>query len=356
LADLIRRNQSLDGVRGVAVLLVLLHHHAYLNSGWLGVDLFFVLSGYFITTILRRSRTDVHFWQEFWIKRATRILPPLLLLLLVTGLTFRVSLIKVFCYLFSMGDVLAYARPFRPLDSLWSLAVEEHFYIVWPFAVRFLSRKTLLYSVVGAIIAEPILRALLSLRVTGWEATYYLTPFRVDGLCFGCLMALLLESERGRSLLRTWSAPCLVSVCALWMILRLSLGMSFTRTHPSIAYNSLAYSIISLGAFAIIAYLVSKPSSPVAKVLAWRGIVFCGAISYGFYLYQLLIRELVTTAFHLSYKRAFFLDLPITALAAWLSFRFYESPLIAWGKQQAQRLRSSQTSPLEATAHSSVTN
>jgi peptidoglycan/LPS O-acetylase OafA/YrhL len=77
---------SLDGVRGVAVLLVLLHHHGWLKSGWLGVDLFFVLSGYLITGILRSSRSEVAYWQPFWIKRVTRIFPPLVAVLCVSRL------------------------------------------------------------------------------------------------------------------------------------------------------------------------------------------------------------------------------------------------------------------------------
>ncbi len=136
---------SLDGLRGLAVLLVLAYHHALLNSGWLGVDLFFALSGYLITTILRSARHDEEYWKPFWIKRATRILPPFLLVLVLTPLLGFIVTIRQFAgYLFSLGDVMAYVHSqFEPLRPLWSLAVEEHFYLAWPFAVRYLRRRNL---------------------------------------------------------------------------------------------------------------------------------------------------------------------------------------------------------------------
>ena len=323
-------------MRGIAVILVFLHHHAYLNSGWLGVDLFFVLSGYLITTILRASREDIGYWQEFWIKRATRILPPLVLLLCITAICFQFSPLRLAGYLFSFGDVLAYTRPVRSLDALWSLAVEEHFYLLWPFAVRFLSRRSLFYILVGALVAEPLLRGFVSTRIPGWEAIYYLTPFRLDGLCFGSLLAIGFETDPGRRLITRWSLPSLGCSVLVWFAFRILLGTRFTRDNPSVLYNAAVYSIISLSAFSFIAYLVTKPASRLARLLSLRPLVFVGIISYGLYLYQLVVREIVVSVLHFSYRRAIYVDLPVSFLIAWLSYTFLESPLILWGRRQAQ--------------------
>ena len=268
-------------------------------------------------------------------KRATRILPPLLLLLLATALLLPISPIVFAGYLISLGDVFAYAHPFRSLDSLWSLAVEEHFYIVWPFAVRYLPRRILLYLLGGTLFAEPLFRSVASALKPGWEATYYLTPFRLDGLCFGCLLAIGLESERIKHGLARWGLVGLGLSGIAWITLRGLLGKRFTRADPSLFYNALAYSIISFGAFSLIAYLVTNPDSIPAKWLSVKPLVFCGVISYGLYLYQLLVRELVVTSLHLSFRQAFYVDLPVTFLLAWASFAWYERPLIAWGRKQA---------------------
>jgi peptidoglycan/LPS O-acetylase OafA/YrhL len=333
-----QRNISLDGLRGVAVLLVLLYHHHYLNSGWMGVDLFFVLSGYLITTILRRTREDKSFWRGFWVKRFTRILPPFLLLLLATALLrFTLSWRQALAYVFSFGDVLAYTRPnFEPLRPLWSLAIEEHFYMLWPFAVRLLVRRSLLLILLSLIALEPIVRAIASVFTLDWQFVYFLTPFRLDGLALGSLLALLLESPSDENALRKWSSLATLLFAALWFCLRVAFGNGFTRDNPTLIYNSLCYSLVSLVAFSLIAYLLTHPLSIAARILSWKPLVFTGVISYGLYLYQVLLRETLTRTWQISNRKAFWIDTPILFLVAWLSFTLYEKPIIRWGKRASQ--------------------
>jgi peptidoglycan/LPS O-acetylase OafA/YrhL len=329
------RNRSLDGMRGLAAILILLHHHALLNSGWLGVDVFFVLSGYLITTIIRRDRADEFFWSNFWIKRVTRILPPVVLLIAAMTLVFHLNILNVAAYLGSFGDVIAYIRPFTPAaDTLWSLAIEEHFYMFWPFAVRYLERRSLIYLLSGIIVLEPLARAISCLFTKDWRFDYYLTPFRLDGLAFGSLLAILLESRATETLIRRWSSWCIALTCATWFVLRLSLGDEFTRPYASYTYNGLAYSIISGASFALLAYVVTHPDSRTSKMFAWRAMVFTGTISYGLYCYQIIIRDLVMTRLHISFKRALWVDLPLTYLVAYLSYRFYERPITLWGRSR----------------------
>ena len=332
-----QRNRSLDGVRGVAVLLVLLYHHHYLNSGWIGVDLFFVLSGYLITSILRRTRKDEFFWRGFWVKRFTRILPPFVFLLVATALLrFDLSWRQSVAYFFSFGDVLAYTRPnFEPLRPLWSLAIEEHFYMLWPFAVRLLPRRSLLFILLALIAFEPLVRAIASVFTLDWQFVYFLTPFRLDGLALGSLLALLLESSTAEGVLRKWSSWATLLFAAFWFCFRIALGDGFTRDNPTVIYNSVCYSLVSLLAASLIAYLVTHPLSMIAEGLTWKPLVFTGVISYGLYLYQVVLRETLTRTWHISDRSAFWIDTPVLYLLAWLSFGFYEKPFIRWGKKKA---------------------
>jgi peptidoglycan/LPS O-acetylase OafA/YrhL len=334
------RNTSLDGLRGFAVILVLLCHHNYLKVGWMGVDLFFVLSGYLITTILRRTRHDQFFWREFWVKRVTRILPPFLLLLAATALlSFPSSPLQTLAYLLSFGDVLAYLRPtFEPLRSLWSLAVEEHFYILWPFAVRLLPRRHLLYILCTLVIFDPFVRAVASLFAHDWQFVYFLTPFRLDGLGFGCLLALAFESPRLSDLISEWSGRATISSIGLLAAFRIAFGHKFTRDNPTAIYNSACYSLVALISVCFIAYLITHPKTLVARVLSWRALVFTGTISYGLYLYQVLIRDALMRAYGFSVYTVFWIDIPIIFVISWLSFHFYEQPLIAWGKRCVKAL------------------
>ncbi len=334
-----KRNLCLDGLRGIAILGVTLLHHNLLNAGWIGVDLFFVLSGYLITSILRRTRDDLFFWSEFWVKRATRILPPFLMLICVAEFfTPHSSIHQMAGYTLTLGDILAYKRPrFEVLRPLWSLAVEEHFYLLWPFAVRILKRKTLMYILASIIIIEPALRAFGSLHYGGWEVFYFLTPYRLDGLSWGCLLALAIESENVRLKIRDYSAFALVGLIALFVALQALLGSEFSRSNPTAFYNAAIYSIVAGASVALISYVVSHPTGFVGRVLSWQPIVFLGTISYGVYLYQVAISSVVMRTLHLSHHQAFLVDLPIILLVSWLSFRFYEEPFILWGRKYTER-------------------
>jgi len=341
------RQPSLDGLRGIAVTLVFFYHHNLLNIGWAGVELFFVLSGFLITAILRQTRDDGHFWKEFWIKRATRIVPPLIPLLLVVILFDHTVVAWIPAYLLSLGDLIAYIRPkYQVTRPLWSLAVEEHFYLLWPFAVRFLKRCWLLVILVLIIVAEPTLRGFVVTRVPDWELVYFLTPFRLDGISLGCLLALATESSSARKLLARFSGPCLVLAAAVFAGLRLLLGLRFSRGNGSF-YNAAAYSLIALLAFFLIANLLTRTGSIAARVLAWRPLVFLGTISYGLYLYQNMCRDLIMRIPGIPSHDVAWLSAPLTVLTAWLSFAFYEKPLILWGKGKARNYRTLILGPTE---------
>ena len=133
------RITRLDGLRGIAILLVFFYHQGFIESfGWAGVDLFFVLSGYLITRILRGTRNSPVFWKHFYVKRIARLAPVLAITLCAVGLLSRhVPWLGFLGYVFFLGDwVDLTSRAISMLTVMWSLAVEEHFYLVWATLVR----------------------------------------------------------------------------------------------------------------------------------------------------------------------------------------------------------------------------
>jgi peptidoglycan/LPS O-acetylase OafA/YrhL len=333
-----QRNLSLDGLRGVAVLLVVFHHHGLLKPGWVGVDLFFVLSGFLITGILRRTLNNRSYWKEFWIKRATRILPPFLVLLCLATVFSDVPAKLLPLFLVTLADVVAVTHPsIETTRPLWSLAVEEHFYLLWPIAVRYLNRRRLIQLLAIMLVAEPALRFFTSsLGHTEWDFIYFLTPFRLDGIMMGSLLALMLESNQTEKTLQRISLPLCALTIAFYFVVRACLGHSFTRGGNSPVYNALSYFVISLGAFGLIAYVSLHPHGLAARALSWRPLIWVGQLSYGVYLYHVFLRDRVMRITHIPIGWAILETVPLTLLVSWLSFRYMESPLIMWGKRKAQ--------------------
>jgi peptidoglycan/LPS O-acetylase OafA/YrhL len=227
--------------------------------------------------------------------------------------------------------------------------VEEHFYILWPFAVRFLPRRSLIIILLSLVALEPLARAIASFFVVDWQFVYFLTPFRLDGLAFGSLLAVASESMSSLNAIKSWSGWATLLFIALWFCFRVTFGLSFTRDNPTALYNSLCYSIVSLVALSLIAWVITHPESIVVTALSWKPLVATGVISYGLYLYQVILRELVMRTWHVNIREALWIDTPVLFLFAWASFAFYERPLIRWGKRRAARLNHGQSLSVRGT-------
>lgn len=233
------------------------------------------------------------------------------------------------------------------LGVLWSLAVEEQYYLLWPFAIRFLSRRHLIQFLVALLIGEPILRAAFTPVFNSIWPIYYLTPFQLDGLAAGSLLAVLLEDAATTELLRLWSGK----VALLTVVLFAGLGriQTFTVGANSVAFNSVGYSLVSLAAASLVTYVLLQPRVIVSKILSIPFVVFLGTISYGIYLFHVLGMDLTVLigrrfgVVHV-HRLAGFALLPVVAFS-WLSFRFYEQPIIRWGKRRAVRLSTSSRAP-----------
>jgi peptidoglycan/LPS O-acetylase OafA/YrhL len=340
----------LDGIRAIAILFVFARHTGLLHAGWIGVDLFFVLSGFLITGILRRERTSEVYWRSFYLKRACRILPPLLLCFIGAAPVTPIPVHRGIWYALFAANIALAAHPKEAgaLVVLWSLAVEEHFYLLWPFAVRFLSRRSLIKLSIAILCAEPILRAVATLFVHSFEPIYYLTIFRLDGLAAGGLLALAIEDGAVVSYLKRWSGAWSVG---LLTTLGASMAFkSFGREQNSIAFNSIGYSLLVACCFFAVTYVYFQERSSLSRALSLRPVVFLGEISYGFYLFHLILYEAAKSfaSAHGIGNAHHQLALPVftaAVLLSWLSFVAYERPIIRWGQGKARRLAHSSAAP-----------
>jgi peptidoglycan/LPS O-acetylase OafA/YrhL len=335
---------SLDGIRGIAIFMVLSMHGSWFGNGWIGVDLFFVLSGFLITGILRRTRREPFYWRRFYIKRATRILPPLLLGIAVTALFWRhLSLIGMAGYALSLGNIVDMTRfGIWPLGHLWSLSVEEHYYLLWPFFVLRLPRRTLQWLLVAIVVIVPLVRLVFTYLLPAHEpyAIYILTPFRIDGIALGSLLALLLEQRSWQERLTKWSGAGATLTCAVYLGTRTAVGhLSFYPLGFNPVFNAIGYSLIALIGFFMIAHARLLPDAIPARILRNRLLVRLGVISYGVYVYSWILLVLIREIFpRLSEVQSgvlhLFVSLPVSAIL----FKYYERPITDWGRRVAAEL------------------
>jgi len=199
---------ALDGLRGIAILLVLAHgfdviqtrggpgHDVdlVLDVGWIGVQLFFVLSGFLITGILLDTRSSPHYFRKFWVRRALRIFPLYYGVLLVAAL-FGHGSIYLWTYTNNFATAFGHGDPTFP--HFWSLAVEEQFYLLWPLVVWLVARRGVVALSV-ALSALAIASRIYARHRWGYEAAYEFTPCRMDALAIGAGTAALIRSDRWR--------------------------------------------------------------------------------------------------------------------------------------------------------------
>jgi peptidoglycan/LPS O-acetylase OafA/YrhL len=320
--------------------MVLLFHRGKLSLGWTGVDLFFVLSGYLITGILRKARSNENYWLRFYTRRAARILPPIVMLLVIYSIATKPPLPTILGYSFFAGNMMGFTTYGRStLSTLWSLAVEEHFYLFWPFLVLAFNRRKLIIGLVALLVAEPILRALLTPHMPTYEPFYYLTPFRIDSLAAGSLLALLTEGDATLPAQRMAGWIALIPASAL-LILR-HLIPSFDRHSNGVAFNSLGYSLVSLTYACVLAWVMTQTTGPVNAVLSWKPLTKLGIISYGVYLLDFPVSVLVNGLARRSsewaaVRRLLPVDLLIILGLAAFSFHFIEHPIIQYAKIRSE--------------------
>lgn len=290
---------GLDGVRAVAVGLVMMRHldqRFPSGAGAAGVTIFFVLSGFLITTLLLEEahRTGSISLTAFYSRRALRLLPALCALLvpiLLAGLIMsRRSWVKEAIYAGSyMGNwAQIVVGPFTPLAHTWSLAVEEHFYVVWPaiLAIVVARRPTRVQAtmiVIGLASVAAILRLILFASGASALRLQYGTDTRLDGILIGCAAAIFFAG-------RTWTPPPWLVVLGLAVI------GAFIFVPPQSAFMLTGgFSLLALASIVLILAVLPGTSS-LARLLSRRTLVAGGRISYGLYLWHLPVYLLLLPA------------------------------------------------------------
>ena len=345
---------ALDGVRALAVAAVVLYHArpAWLPGGFLGVDVFFVLSGFLITSLLLREHREsggVRL-RSFWLRRARRLLPALYLMLgvvLVVELLAHLGAVTQLRWdaLAALGYVtnwfllvhqqsyfVAFSAP-DALQHLWSLAVEEQFYAVWPLvaALGLLRRGRALWFVLGGALGSTLLCALLFSPDGDPSRVYYGTDTHSAGLLVGAALALLharrwpRASRSVRPSLRTQRVVVAAGGTALVALL---LGfLLLDETLPFVYRGGLL--LVALCSAALIGALLHPAGGALARVVEWRPLRWVGVRSYGIYLWHWPV--LVLTSPHGNPGSAplwaTLVQVGVAVGLAALSYRFVETPI-----------------------------
>jgi peptidoglycan/LPS O-acetylase OafA/YrhL len=302
--------------------------------GDLGVRTFFVISGFLITTLLRsehekRGRISL---RDFYIRRVYRIFPAfyvyLAVLLIVAALGWIALPTEdvVFAATYTMNF---HAERTWWLGHLWSLAVEEQFYLIWPLVMSLLRPRRALWFAIAVIAAAPLL------RVTAWVVwpairplTDQAFPFVFDALATGCVLALARERLESSPTYLVW-----IDSPVFWA---LPLACVFALAVPRTGFNlGLGVTIGNLGIAMAIHRCVRHPELPVGRVLEWRPLVFIGGLSYSLYLWQQpFINRHADGWIH-----SFPFHLILAFGVAMLSYYLVEQPVLALRARRAARKR-----------------
>jgi peptidoglycan/LPS O-acetylase OafA/YrhL len=328
----VRHIPQLDGLRAVAILMVFATHAAYAPLLWAGVDLFFVLSGYLITGILLRLKqrhAGYGYFLPFYLRRARRILPPYFIFLVLAAVIFHIRWIAcLWCVLFSANIGLALGRiDAAVLTPLWSLAVEEQFYLIWPCVVLLYDARTLKRVAISLIVVSPLLRAIATPFFHTHFPIYFLSVFRADGLCAGTLIAIVQTEPSSWRVLSHKRIAATVTACSALFFGLLTALPSFRTGSNSVLFNSLGYSLISWFFFGVLILALTLTRGIALTALTWPPFRYLGRISYSFYLWHwavlLLLSQRIQSAPLLALSGFAF-----TAAIASASWHFIESPIL----------------------------
>jgi len=284
---------ELDGLRGLAILWVVLYHSKprlagtwmYGASlwGWAGVILFFILSGFLITSILLVTRDKPHFFHHFHARRALRIWPVYILLLMVVYLNAPwfigpsvMDAIKTapwLAYIFFVQNLFHLTMP-PALQPTWALAIEEQYYFVWAPVVKFIRRPWMLATVLlGALVISPALR----LEHRAWLTPTH-TLIHLDGIALGSLMALGMHTLNLSR--RTWLWTGLTaSVVGIWSAATIAGGTAFLDSALAVGFSGVVLALIAS----------TGSRNPVSVFLRSGPLKFYGRISYGLYMSHIAV-------------------------------------------------------------------
>jgi peptidoglycan/LPS O-acetylase OafA/YrhL len=309
------RIPELDGLRGLAILLVMFYHiiqlandltnSTFLRSldklvamGWVGVDIFFVLSGFLITSILLRTKQNKGYFTKFYARRILRIFPLYYIIITIIfvvvplfDLSNASSLRAVWLWHYTFTSNWGNAFNLIPIwfyiGPTWSLAIEEQFYLLWPSVVYLSNRRKLFFLSVSIIALSLVIRLVLLKFVVGWPIVlrfiYFSSFTRLDGLCVGALIAIAFQYEHWKQNLHRFAWPVLgISITG---IVACAITGSVSPFVRNFYLDSWGYTFLAFAAGALIVLVTTLPDHNIIRRLFRNRIfTFLGKYSYSMYL------------------------------------------------------------------------
>lgn len=362
------RIAALDGLRGIAILLVLSRHALFgmqssnptvmkfLNVGrlsWSGVDLFFVLSGFLIGGILLDARSSTRYYETFYIRRAYRILP-------LYGLVCGIFLFHHLPFQIVRGELggispltipwlsyLTFTQNFWMAQSgwygqmamavTWSLAVEEQFYLTAPFVIRKIREKWFPALLLVVIVGAPLLRiAIRSTFVHGDFACYVLMPCRADALCWGVLSAYLVRQPRALNIMLSRRRTLRIITTVLFFGIVLMTYRQYEQS--SAAMTSWGYSWLAMFYASSLVIAISESKGAVHRILCNPWLMRLGTLAYCTYLLHLpliiagrTVLKHVFASANAAWLFGGWSGVAITIVLSNLSWNYFEKPMLRRG-------------------------
>jgi len=344
------RIPSLDGLRALSILLVVVHHMvdtaaaprfvrpvtSAIDAGALGVRVFFVISGFLITGILARElqRTGTLSLRNFYLRRTLRIFPASYVFLMVLALlafmgvvaVSRTELLAAFTYTINFWR----GHPAWDVGHLWSLAVEEQFYLLWPATLLLLGMRR------GAVLAAALIVIVPPLRLAeilgfDWFAREVTMPFvsYADWLAAGAVLTL--AGPR----LAQWARYRAVRQSGWWTLFLVASGLAAWTAFGHWRLRELTAVWTAIAVALLIDQLTNESRTFAARLLAVRPLVWIGRISYSLYLWQELFLDRASTAWWTRFP----VNVVLAFVAAALSYYFVEQPVLAWRDRRRQGVR-----------------
>lgn len=312
-----------------------------LDHGWLGVDLFFILSGLLITGILIDARGDPRYFSKFYARRSLRILPLYLTCIFLMnwgypghGNYFLVSLLFLQNFVYAFGI----PTPHGP-GVFWSLAVEEHFYLIWPWLVRFVSTRTVLLCAVAIVLGTPLLRGFYTARGFDIDGQIYVYSwFHFDGLAWGAILAIWLRS----AFFNRSFAHKMVAVFGAALLAITAAGYPFGILRgQSVASGALRYTQAQCLFAALMVLALVYAGSSYTALLRHPFALFSAGLSYCIYLIHVAVGDMYYWFLHrfgvdelASFGLAGSMGVRtivvfcVSIALAWLSQRYLEAPFL----------------------------
>jgi peptidoglycan/LPS O-acetylase OafA/YrhL len=342
-------NPALDGARGIAVALVVVYHTGLIDGGWVGVELFFVLSGFLITALLAiehgsNGRIGL---AGFWVRRAKRLLPALFVFLGFIAVyavaiaepaelhTIRRDVIGALTYTSNWGAIFGgggYWQEFQApsaLRHMWSLAVEEQFYLIFPLIAVFVFKSRRPALILGLLTVVALLWQLWMTTRAPVDRVYLGTDTRAFGILLGAWCGVM----RGHRLMR------LAGSAAPLALLVICVG-AYALDGASMSTFQGPFQAISIASAVLVAGLSATPTSRVSHVLSSSPLTALGRWSYGIYLYHWPILVAIAATYEVTPLQLTIIVVPVAVAAAYASFVIVETPIrrgpLPVGRQRAR--------------------